>query len=129
MIIALIHWRIKPDEKSIAEFLKFWREQATVNDRTGLVAEFLSEAAKLKDYPYITWHLDQDHLGNFKSFVNVGIWSDEKAFYEQVAKNFNDDKLMEPFEAYRRRRVIIKPDSWRIGKSNPPSTDHPSNVK
>lgn len=49
MIVALIHWRIKPDEASIAEFLKFWREQATVGDRAGLVGEFLSEAAKLTD--------------------------------------------------------------------------------
>ena len=129
MIIALIHWRIKPDEASIAEFLKFWREQATIGDRTGLIGEFLSEAAKLTDYPYITWHLDQDHLGNFKSFVNVGFWNDERAFYEQVAKNFNDDRPMLPFEAYRRRRAIIKPESWRIGKSNLPSQDHPSNVK
>jgi hypothetical protein len=129
MVIALIHWRIKPDETSIADFLKFWREQATVSDRAGLVGEFLSEAAKLTDYPYITWHLDHDHLGNFKSYVNVGIWTDETAFHEQIAKNFNDDKPMLPFEAFRRRRVIIKPDSWRIGKAALPNADHPANVK
>ena len=128
MIIVLIHWRIKPDEKSIADFLKYWREEASINDRTGLVGEFLSEAAKMKDYPYITWLLDPDHLGNFKSFVNVGIWTDGGSFYEQVAKNFNDENPMKPFEAHRRRRLVTKPDSWRIGGSTLPTSDHPDNI-
>ena len=43
MHVVLVHWRIKPDEESINAFLKDWREVYTIGDRTGLIAEFLSE--------------------------------------------------------------------------------------
>jgi hypothetical protein len=50
VIVALIHWRIKPDETSIADFLRFWREDATVADRGELVGEFLSEVATPREF-------------------------------------------------------------------------------
>ena len=126
MIIALIHWRILPDEESQAAFLRHWKINNAIGDRTGLIAEFLSDSLPMSDLPIpITWHLDAESLGNFKFFVAVGLWDDADAFRAQVAKYFNDENPMEAFEKYRRRRVIFRPVSWRIGKSTIPAGDSP----
>jgi hypothetical protein len=65
MIVALIHWRIKPDEASQKKFLKHWNTKNSISDRTGLIAEFLSDSLKIADFPYITWHLDPESFGDF----------------------------------------------------------------
>ena len=123
MIIALIHWRIQPDEASESAFLEHWKTNNTITDRTGLVAEFLSDSLPIADFPWITWHLDPESLGNFRSFVTIGLWQDADTFGEQVANYFNDNKPMLPFEKYRRRRVIFKPVSCRIGETELPTED------
>jgi hypothetical protein len=123
MIVALIHWRIRPDETSKNEFLRHWKTNNTIGDRSGLVAEFLSDSLPMTEFPYITWHLDSESLGNFKSYVTVGIWDDAEAFHEQVASYFNDNKPLLPFEKYRRRRVIFRPVDWRIGEKSLPTDD------
>ena len=123
MIIALIHWRIRPDEESIDAFLVDWKTSNTIGDRTGLMAEFLSDSLPMSLFPYITWHLDSESLGNFKSYVTVGLWQDADAFRDQIANYFNDQKPMLPFEKYRRRRVIFEPVSWRVGKASLPYRD------
>jgi hypothetical protein len=123
MMIALIHWRIRPDEKSTADFLTHWNTRNSVQDRSGLIAEFLSGSLPMSEFPYITWHLDAESLGNFKSFVTVGLWQDAEAFRKQIACYFNDTKPMLPFEKYRRRRVVFKPVGWRIGDAAMPVSD------
>jgi hypothetical protein len=126
MIIALIQWRIRPDEESQSAFLHHWKTRNAIEDRTGLLAEFLSDSPPTSGLPIpITWHLDAESLGNFKSFVTVGLWDDAEAFRTQVAKYFNDEKPKEAFEKYRRRRVIFRPVSWRIGKATLPADDSP----
>jgi hypothetical protein len=129
MLIVLNQWRIKPDKKSIAAFLKFWRTVAIIGDRTGLIAEFLSDARTPRDFPYITWHFDPETLGDHKSFITMGIWQDETAFHEQLGRKFDDDRSLLPFEKYRRRRVILSPNSWRIGGSPLPAKDSPASIK
>jgi hypothetical protein len=57
MHVVLVHWRIQPDEESIKAFLTDWREVYTIDDRSGLVAEFLSECVPAKEFPDTTWHL------------------------------------------------------------------------
>lgn len=79
------------------------------------MGEFLSDSLFMKDHPYITWHLDTESLGDFKSYVTVGIWSDQNAFKNLIEPYFNDEKPMLPFEMYRRRRVVFNPVEWRIG--------------
>jgi hypothetical protein len=126
MIIALIHWRIRPDEESQAAFLHHWKTNNTIGDRTGLMAEFLSDSLPMSEFPIaITWHLDSESLGNFKSYATVGLWDDADAFRTQVANYFNDEKPMLPFEKYRRRRVIFRPVSWRMGEATFPIKDSP----
>ena len=125
-VIVLIHWRIKPEQEHIDSFLAFWRTKATVENRAGLIGEFLSETLSQTDLPYITWHMDPDQLNDHKSFVNVAAWSDEKAFHEQIGKNFNDDKPMLPFEKYRRLRIVLRPKCWRMGHGKLPVDDSSS---
>src|SRR5260370_26067535 len=98
MIVALIHWRIKPDDTRKNAFLKHWKTKNPITDRTGLIAEFLSDSLKIAEFPYITWHLDPESFGNFRSYVTVGLWQDSDAFKEQVAAYFNDDKPLLPFD-------------------------------
>jgi hypothetical protein len=123
VLIALIHWRIRPDEQNVSDFLDHWRTRNTIDDRSGLIGEFLSDQLPVKDHPYITWHLDAESLGNFRSYVTVGIWRDEPAFEEAVARYFNDERPLLSFEKYRRRRVVFRPVEWRVGGEPLPTVD------
>ena len=128
MLIVLNQWRIKPEKKAIRAFLKFWRTVATIGDRTALVAEFLSEPRTPRDFPYITWHFDPETLGDHTSYITLGIWRDERAFHEQLGKNFDDERKLLWFEKYRRRRIILTPDSWRLGGARLPVKDYPPGI-
>jgi hypothetical protein len=123
MMVALIHWRIKPEPEQVDAFLDHWKHINKIGDRTGLIGEFLSDSFPMVDFPQTTWHLDSESLGDFKSYVTVGLWRDADAFKDQIAKYFNDSKPMEPFEKYRRRRVIFRPVEWRIGVAGMPTAD------
>ncbi|WP_157195675.1 hypothetical protein [Bradyrhizobium sp. YR681] len=125
MIAVLIHWRIRPDDENVQAFLDHWKGNNTIGDRTGLIAEFLSDSLPVKEFPDTTWHLDPDSLGNFRSYVTVGLWNDAEAFKSQVGNYFNDQKPMLKFEKYRRRRVMFDPVGWRIGHAALPATDSP----
>lgn len=122
MIMVLIHWCIKPQQVEIDAFLKFWKQTAIVEDRAGLIGEFLSEVSTKQEYEYITWDIGGDNI-NYKSFVNVGMWDDPDAFHEQIAKYFNDNKPLQSFESQRRRRTLLKPKCWRLGDSPLPVHD------
>lgn len=119
MVIVLIHWKIKPDR--VKEFLAFWKKGLIIEDRSGLICEYLCEAAKIKTPLWVTWDLGpKAEEGEFKSYVNVGLWEDENAFHEQVGKNFNECKPLEEFEAYRRVRTVLYREHHRKGEANPP---------
>jgi hypothetical protein len=123
MIVVLIHWRIHPDPESEQAFIKHWQTRNSIADRSGLIAEFLSASLPMADFPYITWHLDPESTGDFRSFVTVGLWQDSDAFRDQGAAYFNDGNPLLPFEKYRRRRVIFNPVQWRLGSANLPAGD------
>ena len=74
MIIVLIHWKIKPDQEMVDEFLQFWRQTALIDDRRGLIGEFLTEAHSTAEYGWITWQLTGCE-GEYRSFINVGYWN------------------------------------------------------
>ncbi len=121
MIIALIYWKIKPGcEKN---FFEFWKTKAVVHDRAELMGEFLSAPVSPEELDYITWKLrcddDIDHI----PFVNIGLWADAQAFHDQIAVHFNDEGIIEPFEAARRVRTILRPQEWRLGDKELPIHD------
>jgi len=125
MFIALIHWRIKPGEKYLAAFLQYWNERNSIEDRGGLIGEFLSETLPRDQFSYVTWHLDPESFGDFVSYVTVGLWQTAEAFDREVKKYFNDQGKLQPFEKYRRRRVVFNPTNWRIGPDKLPENDSP----
>lgn len=123
MVIVMIKWKIRPGRRD--EFLEFWRKKAVVEDRRGLVGEFLSEVATEASFPYITWNVSScdDERQEYKVFINVGIWADDESFREQVAQYFNDDKPPMEFEAERRVRTVLTPRCWRMGDALLPKHD------
>ena len=60
MFVALIHRRIKPDDANKEAFLEHWKMNNSIGDRTGLIAEFVSDMLPMASLPYITWHLDSE---------------------------------------------------------------------
>lgn len=120
MVIALIHWKIKPD--LVGKFLKFWRKTAVVQDRRGLIGEFLSEGCHTSEFPWITWDLTGCE-GVYRSFINVGMWDNAEDFHEQIGKYFKEEAEPEGFEYEVRTRTILRPKCWRIGDSRLPLHD------
>lgn len=112
MIIVMIHWKIVPD--GVEEFLEFWRKEALIIDRRGLVGEFLTEEQTSVDFKWITWQLTGCER-KYKSFVNVGYWKNSKEFHEQVGKYFETSTGKRDFEYELRVRTVLKPKCWRMG--------------
>ena len=125
MVIVLIKWKIRPQERYIDEFLEFWKQRAVVEDRRGLIGEFLSEVGTKARYPYINWNVsDGDDEGQeCKVFINVGIWADGDSFHEQIGQYFNDNKPPKEFEFKPRTRTVLIPKCWRMGDALLPKHD------
>ena len=117
MVIVLVRWKIKPSK--VEAFLEYWRKTAIVQDREGLVGEFLSEACHTSEFPWITWDLTGCE-GVYRSFVNVGIWNNAKDFHEQIGKYFKGKAKRQNFEYEERIRAILRPTCWRMGDAKLP---------
>ena len=109
VVTVLVHWKIKPD--SVDEFFTFWNNKTSIKDRSGLVGEFLSEVLSESDYTWINWKLNACD-GEYRSFINVGLWSCPEAFWKQV-KEYSGEKKQ--FEYEPRKRIVLKAKYWRIG--------------
>ena len=120
MRLVVVEWRIKPDHE--AEFLDYWSQREVVPERHGLIGEFLSQVDLSMPSPWITWALDPDCT----TYINVGLWSSGAAFREQIGYMINDAQPMQPFEAERRRRIVLAPERWRAGGTDLPQSEHPS---
>ncbi|HTR17372.1 MAG TPA: hypothetical protein VMI52_10105 [Acetobacteraceae bacterium] len=129
MIVILVHWQISPEREQ--DFLHYWQTSGTVRDRTGLVGEFLSRVVPQDEIrtPWITWSLPQDEAAaDAVHYVNVGVWSGEGPFLEQIAPDFGDDRPIQDFELRRRRRLLLTPEAWRIGAVPLAQADSPGVV-
>ena len=122
MIIVLIHWKIKPEPEMVEKFLEFWRQTAIVDDRGGLIGEFLTESHSTTEYGWITWQLAGCE-GKYKSFINIGYWDSADAFYAQIGKHFETSTGQKDFEAEPRLRTLMKPKCWRMGDGRLPVHD------
>ena len=118
MFIILIHWRIIPGSED--DFVLHWKTENSIANTENLVHEFLSKSLPASDKSYTTWHLDEASLGDHTSYLTVGVWDDGEAFQNEIAKYFNDNKPLLPFEKYRRRRVAFDPVDWRVGSAIAP---------
>ena len=81
MVVVLIHWRIKPTEEAEAAFSDFWKNEAKIDDKSSLAAEFLSAPVPAREVPFRVDDLTLGHgVLDCKHFVNVGIWETWDAF-------------------------------------------------
>ena len=123
MIIVLIHWRIKPDGASEAQFLDFWKNEATISNKLNLVGEFLSRPLPASSFGFKVDDLSTGHSqGDCRHFINVGLWADWESFEREVGRLFDDSRALKPFEAERRTRTILQPEAWRRGDFQLPSS-------
>lgn len=120
MRIVVVHWKIKPGRER--DFLEYWTTRSIVENRAGLVAEFLSSKADEKTAPWITMaSLDP----SYTSFFNVGIWRNAAAFQDQIGRFIDNSRPPLEFEAAKRERVFLVPERWRIGQGSLPANDLP----
>ena len=52
MIIVMIKWKIVNKQEKLDAFLHFWKQESVVQDRKGLMGEFLSEIGLRERYDY-----------------------------------------------------------------------------
>lgn len=118
--IVIVHWKIKPGKE--AEFLNYWSTRSIIEDRSGLVSEYLSSIEDHDRAPWTTW---QTLKLEYTSYFNVGVWRDLDAFQDQIGRYIDNSRPPLPFEAERRERVLLAPQAWRIGPSISPTVDAP----
>ena len=122
MIVVLIHWKIKPEQETVEDFFEFWRTEATVDDRSGLICELLNETPSPEGHSWITWQPPECE-GKYRSFINIGYWNSSEEFHEQIGKYFETSMGQQPFEAFPRVRTVLNPKCWRIGDASLPPGD------
>jgi hypothetical protein len=111
MQIVFVHWRIIPGREK--EFQQHWKFGLPVNDRTGLIGEFLSEPTGHEKYDWVTW--DMRSSQRCTTFINVALWKDAETFHEQIGRYFNPERGKEDFEFELRERALLTPRCWRMG--------------
>jgi len=111
MVIVLVYWKIKKGRED--EFKEKWKRGLPVNDRSGLLGEFLRKITKDGKYEWITWDLQGDE--KYTPFINVGLWADAETFQEQIGQYFEQKSDKEEFEFEIRSRALLTPDCWRMG--------------
>jgi len=133
MIIVLINWRITPEKE--CDFIQFWSSSLKLNNAVGLIGEFLSRVEGPDFFEKITWQLEPSELENDKSFwrsetyisfVNVGMWETLVEFDRAVGSKMNaDPRSMLEYEAAPRRRAVLSPYAWRMGRAALPGSSSP----
>ena len=118
--IIVVHWKIRTGHE--AKFLDYWSTRSVVEDRTGLVGEYLSSVEDQGRAAWIEW---QTLNPAYTSYFNVGIWRDTDAFQGQIGQFIDNSRPPLPFEAERRERVFLVPERWRAGRSTLPTEDPP----
>ncbi len=118
MRIVIVEWCIKKGQEPA--FLDYWSKNEAIEDRSGLIGEYLSHVEDQKDCLWITLEFGE----GWSTYVNVGVWSDAAAFREQVGPKINDQRPALPFEHQKRRRTFLCPDRWRVGDAALPAMSH-----
>ena len=118
MRIVLVEWRIIKGQENL--FMDYWSRREVIDDRSGLIGEFLSRVEDRATYSWITCELSPD----WTCFVNVGLWRDADAFEAQIGWRLDDNRPKLPFEFEKRRRTFLGPQRWRFGGTDLPATEH-----
>ena len=118
MLFVVVAWSIVKGRED--EFLAYWSERESIDDRSGLVGEFLNRVRGDDEMPCATWRCSDA----CSTFLNVGIWRNCEAFERQIGPKIRNGKGMLPFEHEPRRRLFLGPERWRLGGSLMPLKEH-----
>lgn len=118
MRIVIVEWRIRKGHE--AAFLDYWSQNQVIEDRSGLIGEYLSHVENQRDCQWITLEFGAD----WTTYVNVGFWSDADAFRRQIGPKINDQRPALSFEHEKHRRLFLCPDRWRVGGAMLPTASH-----
>ncbi len=125
MVIVIIHWKIHPYDEAIRQFLDHWRDTLTVEERSHLVGEYLSQPLSMEEAQFPCAVLNTPVSPNYQSYFNVGIWADIESFRKEIILPYVTKKpKTEPFEYAFRERMVLSAQSWRVGNHELPWPDH-----
>ena len=126
MVIVLIHWKIHLGAEQRRLFLRHWKETLTIEERSHLIGEYLSEPMpeSKTGFPCTTFNVPTS--SKYQSFFNVGVWDSVEAFKKLVVDPYVGTMFRtQPFEYEFRERMILTPLSWRAGNGKLlPENDH-----
>lgn len=122
MIIAIIHWRIKPTDVHVQAFLSKWAHEL-LPPREILVGEFLSVPLSPDEVGFPNSDLGLGSREEYRSFINVGMWESTEAFRREVYEPFGKRTELYDFEVDFPERLILGPLMWRVGVHPMPKAD------
>ena len=114
MIIIIVHWRIRREGRDA--FFEHWKTKNVIADRSGLIAEVLTQQLSPREFAQAAWDLE-DEPGDHESFYTIGLWQSLADFENQVARFM---RASHPFEQAPRRRAVLDPALWRSGAATFP---------
>ena len=125
MIIVIIHWKIHLGEESRRQFLQHWKDVLTLDERSHLVGEYLSQPLSQEQVGFPCTVLNIPLSAQFQSFFNIGIWESAESFKKQIVDPYvGPVPKTAPFEYQYRERMVLVPQSWRVGEYTLPNADH-----
>jgi hypothetical protein len=125
MVIVIIHWKILLGDEPRRQFLQYWKETLTVEERSHLVGEYLSAPLSAEEVQFPCAVFNIPSAPPYQSFFNVGIWEDVDSFKRQIIDPYvGMTPNPQPFEYQFRERMVLSPLSWRAGQYSLPAADH-----
>jgi len=112
MIIAVINYFYKPNQKAVDAGRKWWREIAKIADKGGLHGEFLSVPIPAENFDFPVDDLHSPH-DEYWRYTNFGLWEDYEWFEQEIVPKISGK--VEPFEAKPRERSIFSVREVRLG--------------
>lgn len=119
MIVLIVHWKIRPDDRSVRQFLEKWHDMEPSRP-SNFFAEYLSAPLPAEEtgFPCTTFNVSSDV--RYRSFFNVAIWRDVDSFNNDVLNtHVAGAPDIEPFEFDRRERMVLSPVDMHVGEYEP----------
>ena len=125
MDIVVILWKIKAGADNRQAFFKHWAETLAIDDRTGLVGEFLSRPQSADEAGPEFSVFGAHPSDEYELYLNVAIWDTLDAFRAQVIDKYvGGDPADKPFLFEPPRRMALSPEQRRVGDAQLPAGDH-----
>lgn len=125
MEIVVILWKIKPGADNRQAFFRDWADTLKIDDRSGLVGEFLSRPRSADEAGPDFSILGPHPSDEYELYFNVGIWDTLDTFRAQVIDKYvNGNPADRPFLFEPPRRMALSPEQWRVGDAQLPAGDH-----